>query len=84
MKNFHDDFDSVLQKVQNRDCFSFSKYADGEYKILRNEKITNCDNWTFDPDKHKEEHQYLLDSFRYDSDDYWVGISCSCCQPINH
>lgn len=84
MKNFQADFESVLKKVQNRDSFSFSKYADGEYKILRNEKITNCDNWTFDPNIHKEEHQYLLDSFRYDSEDYWVGVSCPCCQPINH
>ncbi len=52
MRTFHDDFNTVLQKVKNRDSFSFSKYADGEYKILRNEKITNCDNWTFDPDIH--------------------------------
>ena len=69
MRTFHDDFNTVLQKVKNRDSFSFSKYADGEYKILRNEKITNCDNWTFDPDIHKEEHQYLLESFHYDSED---------------
>jgi hypothetical protein len=84
MKTFQDDFNTILNKVRNRDCFSFSKYADGEYKILRNEKITNCDNWTFDPDKHKEEHQYLLDSFRYESEDYWVGVSCPCCQPVSH
>jgi len=84
MKTFVNDFALILDKVKNRDSFSFSKYADGEYKILRNEKITNCDNWTFDPEIHKEEHRYLLESFKYAHKDYYVGVSCPCCQPINH
>lgn len=81
MKTFLKDFELILDKVKNRDSFSFSKYADGEYKILRNEKITNCDNWTFDPEQHQEEQKYLMESFQYDHKDYFVGVSCRCCQP---
>jgi hypothetical protein len=59
--------------------FSFSKYADGEYSILINKGITNCDNWTFEPDKHKLYRDELLSSFKYKDDGYYVGISCPCC-----
>lgn len=82
--NFEDDIKFIFNKLKNKQNFSFSKYADGEYKVLRNEFITNCDNWTFDPSLHKQEYQYLLDSYRYDHPDYYVGISCPCCQPSSH
>lgn len=81
-KSFQEDISFLFQKVKDRKHFSFSKYADGEFKILKNEPITNCDNWTFCPNLHKEEHELLYKSFIYDHEDYIVGISCPCCQPI--
>ncbi len=84
MKNFRQDFINLTEKLRGKEKFSFSKYADGEYKILRNEAITNCDNWTFSPDLHRKEQSLLLESFQYDHDDYIVGISCPCCQPMEH
>lgn len=84
MKSFRDDIEFILNKLKNRESFSFSKFADGEYKVLRNERITNCDRWTFNPTIHKQEHQYLLDSYQYKHEDYYVGLSCPCCQPIDH
>lgn len=82
--NFRNDLEFILNKVKNREYFSFSKYADGEYKILRNERITNCDGWTFDPKIHNKEYKYLLNSFQYNDPNYYVGISCKCCQPNDH
>lgn len=82
--SFSEDIHFIFNKIKNREHFSFSKYADGEYKVLRNERITNCDNWTFDPNIHNIEYQYLLDSFQYEHDDYFVGISCPCCQAMKH
>ena len=38
--NFKSDLVFLFEKLKNRDNFSFSKYADGEYKILVNENIT--------------------------------------------
>ena len=82
--SFAKDFEFIYNKVKNRDHFSFSKFADGEYMILRNEEITHCDNWTFNPTEHFKEQQLLLDSFQYEHEDYYVGISCPCCQPHDH
>jgi len=79
--SFRSDLELIFNKLKCRDYFSFSKYADGEYKVLKNELITNCDNWTFNPDIHQKEHEYLLNSYNYNHPDYYVGISCPCCQP---
>jgi hypothetical protein len=82
--SFTEDIKFLFNKLKNKHHFSFSKYADGEYKVLRNELITNCDNWTFNPEYHQLEHQYLLDSYYYSDPEYYVGISCPCCQPESH
>lgn len=82
--NFNEEIKFIETKLKNKDYFAFSKYADGEYKILVNQNITNCDGWTFDKTKNEKEHQTLLDSFRYVDDEYYVGISCPCCQPLSH
>lgn len=83
-KTFDGDIIRIFNKVKNRDKFAFSKYADGEYKILVNENITNCDGWTFDKNINKKEYQLLTESFKYSHEDYYVGISCPCCQPKSH
>jgi hypothetical protein len=82
--SFTEDIKFLFNKLKNKQHFSFSKYADGEYKVLRNEIITNCDNWTFNPEYHQLEHQYLLDSYYYSDSEYYIGISCPCCQPESH
>lgn len=85
-QNFKLDFFELLAKLKSKEPFAFSKYADGEYAILRNQAITNCDNWTFDPTivKHQVFRDYLLDSYTSKEENYYVGISCSCCQPQDH
>jgi len=82
--SFQDSIKHIFEKVKNREHFSFSKFADGEYKVLRNEFIQNCDNWIFDPIVNFNEQKYLMDSFLYNHPDYYVGISCPCCQPHPH
>lgn len=84
MKTFESDFYKILGLLKSKTKFSFSKYADGEYAILVNKKITNCDNWTFDPEMHQKHRKELLDSFQFSEDGYYVGISCPCCVPKEH
>lgn len=79
MKTFEGDFYKILSKLKSRTNFSFSKYADGEYSILINRKIRNCDNWTYDPDIDEKYRIELLDSFMFNEPGYYVGISCPCC-----
>ena len=40
-KKFKNDIDIIYNALVNREKFSFSKYADGEFSILVNKKITN-------------------------------------------
>ena len=47
--SFRGDLEFLLEKLKNRDKFAFSKYADGDDKILVNENIKNCDGWKFEP-----------------------------------
>ena len=82
--SFRGDIEFIYDKLRNKDKFSFSKYADGEYAILRGQTITNCDNWTFDATKHDYVRRQLMESFTYKDDGYYVGISCPCCQPRTH
>ncbi len=78
-KSFTEDIKLLFNSLKNKDKFAFSKYADGEYEILKNNKITNCDNWTFNPEKHKEIRDELVSSYQYNEEGYYVGISCPCC-----
>ena len=78
-KSFKIDIEILFNSLVNKEKFAFSKYADGEFEILVNNNITNCDNWTFDPDVHQKEREELLSSFHFDEEGYYVGISCSCC-----
>lgn len=85
-KNFRKDLETLLSMLKDNKKFSFSKYADGEYAILRNISITvqPCDNWTFTADVDSKYRNALMDSFTYYEPGYYVGISCPCCQPMSH
>jgi hypothetical protein len=48
MKEFKKDLEQLIHRLELKKPFTFSKYADGEFAILINQKITNCDKWTFD------------------------------------
>lgn len=82
-KTFKGDIETLFNLLKNKKKFAFSKYADGEYEILINNKITNCDAWTFEPGKHDYIREELLKSYKFNQKGYFVGISCPCCQPIN-
>jgi hypothetical protein len=84
MKTFQEDFFMLFNLLEKKIKFSFSKYADGEYAILVNQLITNCDNWTFNPETDGKYRDELLDSFRFNELGYYVGISCPCCVPKEH
>lgn len=83
-KTFKGDIEYLTDLIRKKQYYAFSKYADGEFAILANQQITNCDGWTFDPDTHEFSRMLLIDSFLYKQPGYLVGISCPCCQPKEH
>ncbi|HHZ95637.1 MAG TPA: hypothetical protein EYN67_08775 [Flavobacteriales bacterium] len=78
-KTFSKDLELIAQRLKNHEIFAFSKYADGEYEILKNRPITNCDGWTFNPQFDKTSQQRLMESFQYKNPSYFVGVNCPCC-----
>ena len=79
--SFRGDIEFIFNKLKAKEKFSFSKYADGEFAILADRRITNIDNWTYDPEKHSAIRNELIRSFQFKDSEYFVGVSCKCCQP---
>jgi len=77
-KDFREDLRSLLDKLKSGDNFAFSKYADGELHVLINKPVNNGEFW-FIPEEHQQHRQELIDSFKFQHDLYYVGISCPCC-----
>lgn len=78
-KSFGRDIELLFNALKNKEKFAFSKYADGEYAILLNQHITNCDGWTFDPATDERFRNELFESFIFNEAGYFIGVSCPCC-----
>jgi hypothetical protein len=79
--SFKGDILFISNKLSRNDCFSFSKFADGEYAIISGQSITNIDGWNFDNDRDHRERSLLIEAFQYSSENYYIGICCPCCAP---
>ena len=77
-KNFRNDLEILIKRLENKSPFAFSKYADGEFHVLNNQPVNNGEFW-FIPESHQKNRIEMVKSFRYQHDDYYVGISCPCC-----
>ena len=78
-KSFTEDIKFIRNKLASGEPFSFSKYSDGEYAILKDRLITNCDGWTYNPATDGFYKEMLLNSLQYRDPSYYVGVSCVCC-----
>ena len=83
-KLFYNDLVLFKNKLDNKENFSFSKYADGEWAVMENIAINNKEFW-FDPNNDQDQirRQSLINSFKYKHPNYYVGISCPCCQGMH-
>tara|TARA_R100000005_G_C4987941_1_gene195803 strand:- start:703 stop:1419 length:717 start_codon:yes stop_codon:yes gene_type:complete len=77
--NFNKEINALYDKFLSGEHFAFSKFADGEFSILIDKGLTNCDGWTFKPDEHKFYRNKLIESFQYSGKNYYIGIGCRCC-----
>ena len=82
MKLFDQELIRLFEIFKKGAPFSFSKYADGEWAIMNKDYINNqefeINNQTPDFFRLK-----LIESFRYKDPNYYIGISCPCCQGDN-
>jgi len=79
MKIFDQEIYKLFNLFKKGAPFSFSKYADGEWAIMNDLQINNNEFETSNktPIFFKKK---LIESFRFKDPDYYVGISCPCCQ----
>ena len=83
MKYFSDEIQKLFEKLKNKEKFSFSKYADGEWAMIKGQHINNSE-FEYSPSTDEFYRQKLIESFTYSDDGYYVGISCPCCQGDEH
>lgn len=82
MKTFKNEIEKYFRLLESKKPFSFSKFADGEWFMMRGIPVNNNEfAYTSDDDFYK---QKLIDSFKYKDDNYYVGVSCPCCQGQEH
>ena len=81
-KIFNEEIIKIYTKLKNKENFSFSKFADGEWMMMRNIPLNNNEfNYTIDDEFYKNK---LIESFKYKDKNYFVGVSCPCCQGNHH
>jgi len=81
-KVFKEEISILFERLKSRKPFSFSKYADGEWFMMRDIPVNNNEfNYTKNDGFYRDK---LIESFRFNDDGYYVGISCSCCQGVEH
>ena len=82
MKQFNEEIKKIFEKLKNKEKFSFSKFADGEWMMMRNIPVNKGEfNYTNQDDFFKNK---LIEAFKYKDKDYYVGISCPCCRGNEH
>jgi hypothetical protein len=79
-KIFHEEIEKLYNRLISGKKFAFSKYADGEWAIIKNEPIVARGEFEYNPMTDYYYSNKLLQSYQYQDDDYYIGISCPCCQ----
>lgn len=88
MKYFNLEIEKFYNKLVFKEKFAFSKYADGEWMAINKVKMPSGNGeWVMYQDedpRYEKSRQLLVDSFLFRDPDYYIGISCPCCQGIEH
>jgi hypothetical protein len=83
-KDFHKEIFDLLARLKSGKNFAFSKYADGEWAVIKNQPLNNNEFEYKDNKEFSKARQMLINSFLYKDPNYYVGISCECCQGKEH
>lgn len=79
-KSFLGDIKVFKEKLENKETFTFSKFADGEWFVMKNTPLNNNEFQFSNSQEHTVARELLIDSFKFNHPKYNVGISCPCCQ----
>jgi len=83
-KTFSQEIVRMFERLRSGEPFSFSKYADGEWAVMRGVTVSNGE-FHYEKSNQSEAHrQRLIESFQFRDPRYYVGVSCECCQGSAH
>ena len=74
----------MFEKLKAQQPFSFSKYADGEWSVINDSPLNNNEFEYHHSAEFALARKLLIESFLFKDPNYFVGISCECCQGIEH
>jgi hypothetical protein len=81
-KVFNKEIEKLFERLKSGQNFSFSKFADGEWMMIRGITLNNNEfSYTNSDDFYR---QKLIEAFKFKDSGYYVGISCPCCQGEEH
>ena len=69
--------EQILKKIESETPFGLIRPSDGEYKILKNETLTNLDAWTFKQGGKLREQ--LAEAIKTEDPNLYIGIPCNTC-----
>jgi len=84
--SFRGDIEFIFEKIKKGQNFALTRTGDGELSIMANRfiDITSKANgeFRFDPNDKTDTfyRKELIKSYKYDHKEYYVGISCPCCE----
>lgn len=84
MKLFKSEIEKLFERLVSKKPFAFSKYADGEWMAMNEISVSNGEFISDSSEKTLNSVQLLRESFVYRDPNYFVGISCPCCQGQAH
>lgn len=84
MKSFKKELFILLERLKSRKHFSFSKFADGEWMMINNISLNNNEFKYSSDSGDMFFREKLIESFKFKDNNYYVGISCECCQGEEH
>lgn len=85
-KGFTEDLVYFIDKINSGDNFALLRYGDGERMLMQGEPVgsstqaSKVDKWSFSGGKTIISED-LIDSCLIRKDNFYYGISCSCCDP---
>lgn len=84
MKDFRKELEKLHERLKVNEKFAFSKYADGEWLAINNIHCAPSNGEWLINQQSNYSRELLIQSFQYQHPNYFVGISCPCCQGKSH
>lgn len=83
-QNFFTDFDYFIQLITDRHPFAFSRYNDGEARVLKNEDVGNKDGWFYKKDRDLAFRAALRQGLLVNHPDFLYGLPSEQSDRENH